>query len=65
MRNIRFTFVVTGLERQLISSIAHHLNRSQGDALRILIRSAAQELKLNPEQHIREKEGGKGETNAQ
>lgn len=49
MRNLRFTFLCTKEERRLISKIAQKLNRSQGDAIRFLIRVAAQELAGNEE----------------
>jgi hypothetical protein len=48
LRTIRFTFICNIQERQLITAIAEHLNRSQGDAIRFLIRTAAQELKTEP-----------------
>lgn len=48
MRQQKFTFLCNDEERQLIQSIAERLERSQGDALRILIRTAAQELGLLP-----------------
>jgi len=48
IRTIRFTFLCNTSERQLIIAIAEHLNRSQGDAIRFLIRTAVQELKTEP-----------------
>lgn len=43
-RNERFTFLVTREERQLIAALANRLQRSQSDAVRFLVRGAAQEL---------------------
>lgn len=44
MRTIRFCFLVDTDERRLITAVAEKLKRSQGDAIRSLIRTAAQEL---------------------
>ena len=40
LRNIRFTFVSNELERTMLKALAHHLKRSQGDVIRLLIREA-------------------------
>jgi len=45
-QTIRFTFLCSPHERQLLSTIAEHLGRSQGDAVRLLIRIAAQEFNI-------------------
>lgn len=44
MRNERFTFVCNANERRVLAALADYLNRSQSDALRLLIREAAREL---------------------
>ncbi len=44
MRNERFTFVCNENERRILAALAEYLNRSQSDALRLLIREAAREL---------------------
>ncbi len=44
MRNRTFTFVCNDDERRLISALAAYLNRTQSDAVRLLIREAAREL---------------------
>jgi hypothetical protein len=46
VRNIKFTFLCNQEERHMITAVANRLNRSQGDMLRFLIRSAVQELQL-------------------
>jgi hypothetical protein len=43
----RFTFLCSDAERQIITALAEQLNRSQGDAIRFVLRIAAQELHLN------------------
>ena len=56
-RVLRFTILCNTTERQLITAIAEHLNRSQGDAVRFLIRAAGQELKIDlkkPDQEDRQ-----------
>lgn len=40
----RFTFACDAEERRILAALARRLERSQSDALRLLIRSAAQEL---------------------
>ena len=47
MRDERFTFVCNEYERGLIAKIANHLKRTQGDAMRFLVRIAADELMLD------------------
>ena len=47
MRNERFTFVCNANERRVLAALADYLNRSQSDALRLLIREAARELKAD------------------
>lgn len=49
-RNIKFTFLVNEEERHFIEAIAQSLKRSQGDALRFLIGTAALELGLSPKE---------------
>lgn len=39
-----FTFRVNENERRVLAALADYLNRSQSDALRVLIREAAREL---------------------
>lgn len=60
-RIIRFTFLVNSTERQLIASIAKRLCRTQGDALRILICRAADELGVDDLHHERVKSETEGE----
>ena len=43
-KTIRFTFLCSPEERLLLRSIAKQLNRTQGDSIRLLIRTAGQEL---------------------
>ena len=38
VRKIRFTILCNARERQLIMDLARQLNRSQGDAIRLLTR---------------------------
>jgi hypothetical protein len=40
----RFTFLCDITERRLLASLAEHLERSQSDAVRLLIREAARGL---------------------
>jgi hypothetical protein len=40
LRNIRFTFVSNELERTMLAALARHLQRSQSDVIRLLIREA-------------------------
>lgn len=40
----RFTFLCNQDERRLIGNLAQHLQRTQSDAIRLLIREAAQQL---------------------
>ena len=61
MRDIRFTFLCNLDERRLISSIAQQLNRSQGDAIRILLYRAADDLGIDDEHHEPLKSKTKGE----
>lgn len=42
-----FTFRVNADERRILAALANYLNRSQSDALRLLIREAARELMTN------------------
>jgi len=44
MRDQRFTFLCDSTERRLIERLASCLHRSQGDAMRWLIRKASTEL---------------------
>jgi hypothetical protein len=43
-KKVRFTFICDAAERQMITAIAKQLHRSQGDAIRFLVRTAVQEL---------------------
>ena len=45
MRNHRFTFLCSHEERQLIAALAKRLERTQSDAVRLLIREAVRGLK--------------------
>ncbi len=47
-RQDTFTFRVNADERQLIAALADRLQRSQSDAVRLLIREAAHELLDKP-----------------
>jgi uncharacterized protein (DUF1778 family) len=47
-RDERFTFLVNRDERELISALAEHLQRSQSDAVRFVIVNAIRGL-LDPE----------------
>ena len=47
VRTERFTFICSKLDRELLAAIATKLNRSQGDAIRILIYRAADELGIS------------------
>ncbi|GIL15286.1 MAG: hypothetical protein BroJett039_04590 [Chloroflexota bacterium] len=51
MRNNRFTFVCSEDERRILAALADYLNRSQSDALRLLIREAARELITDANAH--------------
>ena len=44
MRKIRFTFLCNDDERQLLNILASHLQRTQSDTVRCLIREATQEI---------------------
>ena len=46
MRENRFTFLCDDRERKLLACIARRLNRSQADALRLLVELAGKELKI-------------------
>lgn len=48
VRHYEFSFRVNGEERRLISHLAQCLQRSQSDAIRLLIREAAQQLAAEP-----------------
>lgn len=48
-REERFTFMVNREERQLIAAVADRLDRTQSDALRWLVKGAAEELGVAPE----------------
>ncbi len=43
----RFTFLATGEERRVLAALARHLQRSQSDSIRLLIREAAHQLQLD------------------
>jgi len=43
-KEIRFTFLVDDEERELIRKIAERLNRSQSDAVRLIVVNAARGL---------------------
>jgi hypothetical protein len=59
-RRLTFKFRLNQAEKFLLFAVAEKLRRSQGDTLRMLIHSTAQELDLEPAQHIRESRDGKG-----
>lgn len=42
MRNLRFTFLCDNIERQMLRQLAKHLDRSQSDTVRLIIRQAAE-----------------------
>ncbi len=44
VRNERFTFVVNEIERGMIVELARRLNRSESDAVRMVIREAVHAL---------------------
>ena len=46
VRNERFTILCNLKERRLISIVAKQLDRSQADTIRLLTRTAAQELHI-------------------
>jgi hypothetical protein len=48
-RKVRFTLLCNTAERQSIAAIAQHMNRSQGDAIRSLIRIAEQDMQCELE----------------
>ena len=50
MREERFTFVCNEHERRLITEIASRLKRTQSDAIRLLVRIAAEELSIDVSQ---------------
>jgi hypothetical protein len=55
MRQKRFTFLCNQDERNMIKTLAERLQRSQSDAIRLLIGSAIQELTLQVPQGNLEK----------
>jgi hypothetical protein len=58
-RRLTFKFRLNQTEKFLLFAVAEKLRRSQGDTLRMLIHSAAQELNLKPAQHDRENQSRK------
>lgn len=44
----RFTFLVNREERRVLEALAQRLERSQSDAVRLLIREAAREMAIVP-----------------
>lgn len=44
MRNIYFGFRVNAAEREMIHQLARHLQRKEADAIRYMVRTAAQSL---------------------
>jgi len=57
-----FTFRVNADERRILAALADYLNRSQSDALRLLIREAARELITDaPAQATRQTDAERGE----
>jgi hypothetical protein len=52
MRDQKFTFLCDENERDLLSALADHMRRSQGDTIRFLLHNAAQEIGLNTEKPI-------------
>jgi hypothetical protein len=51
-RRLTFKFRLNQVEKFLLFAVAEKLQRTQGDTLRLLIHSAAQNLDLEPAQHI-------------
>lgn len=47
-RNDSFTLRVSEAERQLIAAVAKHLDRTESDAMRLLVRQKARELGVTP-----------------
>lgn len=47
MRNLRFTFLSDNSERQTLRQLTYHLDRSQGNAIRLLIRQVAENSGLS------------------
>ena len=58
-RRLTFKFRLNQAEKFLLSAVAEKLRRSQGDTLRMLIHSTAQELNLKPAQPEWENKSGK------
>lgn len=50
LRSERFTFICSPLDRHLLAAVASQLKRSQGDAIRILIYRAADDLGISDDQ---------------
>jgi hypothetical protein len=46
--DVRFTFVMTPLERQMLKEIAAHMERTESDAMRQLVRQAYANLPAAP-----------------
>lgn len=55
VRHIRFTFLLNDRERKLLEELSYHLERTQSDVVRILIREASQILVTNLERSESEK----------
>ena len=65
MRNDLFTMRVNDAERKMIAALAEHLQRTQSDAVRFIIRGAAHELNaVACEGEKRDTAQGKGATYA-
>ena len=47
MRLDRFTFLINADERRMIAALAARMNRSQGDAVRTVIRDAVRAMEAN------------------
>jgi hypothetical protein len=52
MREVTFTFRTNTAERQLITSIARLLERTEGDAMRVILRNTARELGMTSDRKI-------------
>ncbi|MEL7658743.1 MAG: hypothetical protein AAGU75_22865 [Bacillota bacterium] len=48
-RQIRFTLLMDKTERKIIHALAERLGRSQGDAIRYLLKKAEHEFRLSQE----------------
>ena len=56
-RRDTFTFKVSDDERRMIAALSHRLERSQSDAVRLLIREAVKGLEAQPSDWRNAREG--------